>query len=93
MRQTPNKMDDFMDPQQVAKWMKNKSALLSLIQSPEGQKLAALLQQQENGSALQSTAQAAAKGDPKAISQLISQIKNNKEGMDLLSKLSSQMPK
>jgi hypothetical protein len=93
MGQTPKEMNDFLDPQQAAKLMKNKSALLSLIHSPEGQRLAALLQQQGNGAALQNTAQAAAKGDAKAISQLIEQIKSNKESMELLSKLSSQLPK
>ena len=93
MGQSPKEMDNLLHSPQAAKWMKNKTALLSLIHSPEGKKLAALLQQQSNSATLQNAAQSAAKGDPKALNQLIEQIKNNKESMELLSKLSSQLPK
>lgn len=92
MGQTPNGIDEFLRASQEKNWNKNKATLLSMLNSPEGKQLAALLQK-NNGAELQSKAQAAAKGDQQALQQLINQVKNNKESMELLSKLSAQLPK
>jgi hypothetical protein len=92
MGQTPNGVDEFLRASQGENWSKNKAALLALLNSPEGKQLAALLQK-NNGAQLQSTAQAAAKGDQRALQQLINQVKSSKESMELLSKLSAHIPK
>ena len=92
MNQTPNEIQKFLQSSQGKNWGKNKTALLSILNSVEGKQLAALLQKNDD-IALQNTARAAAKGDQQAIQRLIHQMKNNQESMELLSKLSSQLQK
>ncbi|MDD4715732.1 MAG: hypothetical protein PHT34_04165 [Oscillospiraceae bacterium] len=85
---------DILNSPQAAQILKNKSALLNIMNSPEGKKLQQLLTKQSGGDqSLQNTAQSAAQGDASAAAELLNFIKNNPESAALLEQIAKQLSK
>lgn len=72
------------DPYQAFK--DNPDKIGKLLKSPESQTLAALFQQ-FGGESLQKAAEAAAKGDPAALQEILSKVAAAPQGADALKKL------
>lgn len=64
----------------------DQKALESLLQSPDAQALAALLQQQ-SGAALQQAASAAERGDTAPLQTLVQSLLNSREGAQAAQRL------
>jgi hypothetical protein len=79
---------------QVAALMKDPAALKAMLSSPEVQKLMALLTQQSGGQEkLRGAARSASQGDTAALSALLGNLSQSKEGRDTLNKIQGQLNK
>lgn len=79
---------------QLAQQMKNDpSTIRNLMQSRDGQMLIQLLTQQDNGKSLQQAIYTATRGDPSAMSALVQQMTQSKEGADLVSRIQKTLSK
>ena len=65
----------------------NPAALRSLMQSPDGQALLRMLTQDDQGAGLQQAAQAAAKGNPAQITEMINRLMRSPEGAALVERI------
>lgn len=92
MKQPSGGAGDILNSPQAAQLLKNKSALLNLLNSPDGKRLAQILSQAGEQN-LQNAAQSAAQGDTSAASALLNALKNSPEGAALLERLSKQISK
>lgn len=67
--------------------LSDKKALAALARSPDAQALAKMLSQGGDPAALQQAAQAAARGDPQRLRQMVQSITGSPEGAELLRRL------
>lgn len=79
------------DPK-AAELLKNKDALRSLLGSPETRRLMDLLNQNAGGG-LQNAAQAAAKGKPQELMDLLGRVMKSKEGAQAVEGLQKKAEK
>lgn len=85
-------MDD-KTKQFVEQLRSNPAALQGLMQSRDGQELLRMLTFNDRGAALQQAAQSAARGNPAAIANLVSQIMQNPEGAQLIARINKSIQK
>ena len=71
----------------------NPAALRSLMQSPDGQALLRMLTQGDQGAGLQQAAQAAAKGNPAQITEMINRLMQSPEGAALVERINKAVSK
>lgn len=71
----------------------NPAALRSLMQSPDGQALLRMLTQGDQGAGLQQAAQAAAKGNPAQITEMINRLMQSPEGAALVERINQAVRK
>ena len=90
MRIPQSNLDELMKQPKAADLLKDKALLQSILQSPDTQKLLQMLNQTAGGQ-LQSTAQSAAKGDTKALTDLVRQVMGNQEGARLVQQLNQKL--
>ena len=69
----------------------NKAALLRLLNSPDGKKLVALLQQQAGSGNLKRAAGEAARGDTAGITQILQNLAETPEGAAVVQRISQSM--
>ena len=72
---------------------KDPAALRSLMQSRDGQTLMHLLTQGDQGEGLQRAAQAAARGNPAEMMQVMNRILQNPDGAALLERIRKAVQK
>ena len=71
----------------------NPAALRSLMQSPDGQALLRMLTQGDQGAGLHQAAQAAAKGNPAQITEMINRLMQSPEGAALVERINKAVGK
>lgn len=71
----------------------NPAALRSLMHSPDGQALLRMLTQGDQGAGLQQAAQAAAKGNPAQMTEMINRIMQSPEGAALVERINQAVRK
>lgn len=71
--------------------MQNKAALTELLRAPETQKLMQLLEKKSGGN-LKSAAQAATKGDPAKLMELMNEVMSAQEGAAVVEGLKKKLP-
>ena len=71
----------------------NPAALRSLMQSPDGQALLRMLTQGDQGAGLQQAAQAAARGNPAQITEMINRLMQSPEGAALVERINKAVGK
>ena len=71
--------------------LKQKDLLKNLMQSPDTQRLMQLLHQSA-GDGLKGAAASAAKGDPSALTGLLRQVMQSKEGAQLVQRINQAVP-
>lgn len=84
--------NDILNSPQAAKLLKNKDQIMGLMNSPDAKKLINLLQQ-NNGTGLQSAAEAAMKGDPAKLMGMVQNLMNNPEGAKTVENINKNIPK
>ncbi len=83
-----------MDSNDLMKQLQqNKGALLQLMNSPDGQRLMELMNQQAGSAKLKQAAGAAAKGDTAGISQMIQNLMSSPEGAQIVERINRSMQK
>ena len=83
--------DLFHSPQAEALF-KNKDKVMGMANSPEAQQLMALLRQ-AGGGQLDGAAQAAMKGDPQQLIQLVQQVMSTSEGAGAINSINRKLQK
>jgi hypothetical protein len=92
MKQSPYPdLSAVLKSPQAEALMKNKSAIMNLMNSPEGRGLSRLLSGGEGQ--LQNAAEAVSKGEPDAIAGLMRALTQSEEGMDLIRRLQENFGK
>lgn len=86
------KPNDILNSPQAAQLFKNKDQILNLMNSPDTQRLMALLQQ-GNGAGLQGAAEAAMKGDPSKLMGMVQTLMNSPEGAQTVENINKNIPK
>lgn len=71
--------NDFLHSPRAEQLLKNREKVLGMMNSPDAQRLMALLQQ-TGGSRLEDAAQAAMQGDPTLLTQLMQRVMATPEG-------------
>lgn len=69
----------------------NPELLRSLMQSQDGQTLMRMLTQKDQGAGLQRAAQAAAKGNPAEMMELVKHVMQSHDGAALVNRIRSAM--
>lgn len=78
----------------LAKQLKNNPAMLqSLMQSRDGQMLMQMLTQGDRGVGLQRAVQAAAKGNPAEMTEMVNRIMQSSEGAALIDRINKAVQK
>lgn len=78
--------------EQMMMLQKNQQAIKQLMNSQDGQKLLALLQN-DGGAKLQQAANQAAKGNTADVVRMIAEVMKTKDGAELVEKISRNIPK
>lgn len=86
------KLDELMKTPQAAGLLKNKETVMGLMDSPDAQKLMAMLNQ-KGGTGLKTAADAAMKGDAGQLVELMQGIMQSKEGAELVQRINKAIPK
>ena len=86
------KLDHLLNTPQAEAVLKNKDAVMGLMRSPDTQKLLELLNQ-KGGGGLKSAADAAMKGDTKALAGIVERLMQSKEGAEVVGRISGALPK
>jgi hypothetical protein len=84
-------MDEMM-MQMMEKLRGNPAMLQSLLQSRDGQALMRMLTQ-SGGAGLQQAAQAAARGNPAALAQMVQQVMQSPDGAELVNRINKAVQK
>ena len=71
----------------------NPAALRSLMQSQDGQALIRMLTQGDRGAGLQQAAQAAGKGNPAQLTDMINRMMQSPEGAALIERINKAVQK
>lgn len=82
-----------MTAQLAAQLRSNPAALHSLMQSPDGQALLQLLTQGDQGAGLRQAAQAAARGDPAQITEMVNRLMQSPQGAALAERIQRAVQK
>ena len=82
-----------MTAQLAAQLRSNPAALCSLMQSPDGQALLQLLTQGDQGAGLRQAAQAAARGDPAQITEMVNRLMQSPQGAALAERIQRAVQK
>ena len=82
-----------MTAQLAAQLRSNPAALRSLMQSPDGQALLQLLPQGDQGAGLRQAAQAAARGDPAQITEMVNRLMQSPQGAALAERIQRAVQK
>lgn len=91
--QDPKKLPiDAMSSPEAAALLKNKDAVMGLLNSPDAKKLMELLSQ-NGGANLKGAADAAMKGDSSALMGLMQKVMDTKEGAAAMDRLQKTVPK
>lgn len=91
MPEPKTNLDQLMRDPKAAKLLKQKDLLKNLMQSPDTQRLMQLLNQSA-GDGLKGAAASAAKGDPSALTGLLRQVMQSKEGGQLVQRINQAVP-
>ncbi|MEG1857955.1 MAG: hypothetical protein RR216_04390 [Pseudoflavonifractor sp.] len=83
---------NLMDTPDAAKLLKDKTAVMGLLNSPDTKRLMALLNQQSGGG-LKGAADAAMKGNTGQLTSLLDQLMGSKEGAEVVERLNKTMTK
>lgn len=83
---------DFLHSPQAQQILKNKEKVMGMINSPDAQRLMRLLQQ-TGGDQLQTAAQAAMKGNPQQLTQIMNRIMATPEGAQAVERINKNLPK
>ena len=75
------------EPSKLQQFLQDKKAVAALAKSPDAQALARMLAQQGDQTALQEAAQAAAKGSPERLREMVRTIVSSPDGAALLRRL------
>ena len=86
------KLDELMKTPQAAGLLKNKDAVMGLMNSPDAQKLLQMLNQ-KGGDGLKTAADAAMKGDTSQLVGLVEGIMKSKEGAAVVERINQAIPK
>ena len=81
----------FRSPQ-AARLLKDKAAVERLTQSPDAKALMEMLNRQA-GSGPKGAADAAMKGDTKALTGIVERLMQSKEGAEVVGRISGALPK
>ncbi len=92
MKTPSSNLDALMKSPQGAAVAKHKEEILSLLQSPDAQKLMALLEQGD-GDGLKKAADAALKGDASGLMSRMGKVMESKEGAELVGRINRSIPK
>ena len=85
-------MDDQMT-RMIQQLKSNPAALQALMQSQDGQALIRMLTQGDRGAGLQQAAQAAAKGNPAQLTDMINRMMQSPEGAALIERINKAVQK
>lgn len=85
-------LDDLMKSPETASLLRNKEALARIMRSQDTKALMEMLNRQA-GSGLKSAADAAMKGDAKALTGIVERLMQSKEGADVVGRISGSLPK
>jgi hypothetical protein len=92
MEMPQSNLDELMKNPNAAALLKNPAALKALLNAPDTQKLMQMLTQKAGGG-LKSAASAAAKGDTRALNDLVGQVMNSQEGAQVIQRIQQNIPK
>ena len=85
-------LSDLMKSPEAASLLKNKEALTRIMSSPDTKALMEMLNRQA-GSGLKSAADAAMKGDAKALTGMVERLMKSKEGAELVGRINGTFSK
>lgn len=85
-------LNDLMKSPEAAALLKNKEALARIMSSPDTKALMEMLNRQA-GSGLKGAADAAMKGDTKALTGIVEHLMQSKEGAEVVGRISGALPK
>ena len=91
MDQNKEAMEKAMHSKEAAALMKNRAKLNELLKLPETEKLMHLLEERSGGN-LKSAAQAATKGDPAKLIELMKEVMAAQEGAKAVQDLKKTVP-
>lgn len=92
MQDPKSKPADILSSPEAASLLKNKEAVLGLMNSPDAKKLMEMLNQNAGGG-LKTAADAAMKGDASALMGLMQQVMGSKEGAAVVDRIQKNVPK
>ena len=82
----------FANIPEAAGLLKNKQAVTNLLASQDTKRLMSMLEQQSGGN-LQQMAQAALKGDPSQLMELMNRVTSSQEGAQTVERITQKVPK
>ena len=85
-------LNDLMKSPEAAALLKNKEALTRIMSSPNTKALMEILNRQAGG-ALKGAADAAMKGDAKALAGIVEHLMQSKEGAEVVGRISGTLPR
>ena len=85
-------LNDLMKSPEAASLLKNKEALARIMRSPDTKALMEMLNRQA-GSGLKSAADAAMKGDSKALTSMVQRLMESKEGAEIVGRINGTFSK
>ena len=85
-------LNDLMKSPEAAALLKNKEALARIMSSPDTKALMEMLNRQ-SGSSLKGAADAAMKGDTKALTGIVERLMQSKEGVEVVGRINGVLPK
>ena len=80
-------------PAKLQQLLSDKKALAALARSPDAQALAKMLSQGGDQAALQQAAQAAARGDPAQITEMVNRLMQSPQGAALAERIQRAVQK
>ena len=92
MQDPKQKPADVLSSPEAASLLKNKDAVMGLMNSPDAKKLMEMLNQNAGGG-LKTAADAAMKGDASALMGLMQQVMGSKEGAAVVDRIQKSVPK
>ena len=85
-------LNDLMKFPEAAALLKNKEALTRIMSSPDTKSLMEMLNRQAGGS-LKGAADAAMKGDARALAGIVEHLMQSKEGAEVVGRISGTLPR
>ena len=85
-------LNDLMKSPEAAALLKNQEALTRIMSSPDTKALMEMLNRQAGGG-LKGAADAAMKGDAKALAGIVEHLMQSKEGAEVVGRISGTLPR